>query len=136
MRHLRVVISALLALAVVFVVVVLFCWGVVALADLSMHLAWPQYQFGYRPGDGNSPHYLFYSGFGSIVLPPILTVGGLGLLAWWHGQCQVSGCYWPSRRKTAAGERVCWRHAPHKHRTWAEICEAHHLFLGERPGRG
>lgn len=136
MRQLRTAISLLLTLTALLLVVTAFCLAVVDLVDLSMHLAWTRYQFGYRPGDGNSPHYLFYSGFGSIVLPPILTVGGLALIAWWHGQCSVSGCFWPSRRRTAAGEKVCWRHRVHKHRTWDDICAAHHLYLGSKPGRG
>ena len=42
-----------------------------------------------------------------------------------HHTCHVGGCYWYARRTTAAGERACWKHHPHKRRTAADIHAAH-----------
>jgi hypothetical protein len=70
--------------------------------------------------------YGFHSGLGGatyITLPVVFTA------FWWHHQCGVSGCFWYARRTTAAGERACFRHHPHKRRTVRDIREAHHQAL-------
>jgi hypothetical protein len=72
--------------------------------------------------------YNFHSGFaGSWEVGAV--VAGVGL--WWHHQCGVHGCYWYARRTTAAGERACWRHHPHKKRTAEEINAAHNAASGQ-----
>ena len=80
-------------------------------------------------GSGNSPWYLFPSGWGSILIPPVLT--GIIVLAglWWHHQCHVGGCHWPARRKSAAGDPLCWRHMPHRELTHRELLARHHAAL-------
>lgn len=78
--------------------------------------------------------YAFWSGFGSIILPPLITLAGVALLWLWHQQCHVAGCYWPSRRQTAAGERACWRHHPQPKRTAEDVRFAHHAVLRSRRG--
>ena len=82
------------------------------------------------------PVYGFWSGSGSVFLPPLITLTGITALWAWHHQCQVTGCYWPARRLTAANERACWRHHPHPRRTAADIHRDHHLYLGRQPGKG
>lgn len=74
--------------------------------------------------------YAWWSGSGSVILPPLITLGGIAALWWWHHQCGVHHCYWPSRRLTAANERACWRHHPHPKRTAEDIRKAHHAVLG------
>ena len=37
--------------------------------------------------------YAFWSGSGSVIIPPILNVAGLGTIYWWHHQCHEPGCY-------------------------------------------
>lgn len=69
------------------------------------------------------------SGFLSIVAPPLITLAGVAVLWWWHNRCHVHRCWWPAPRTTAAGERACWRHHPHKRRTAADIHAAHHAAL-------
>jgi hypothetical protein len=85
---------------------------------------------------GSGLVYLELSGFLSIVLPLIVQLIVVALLWGWHNQCQVHHCYWPTRRKTAAGDRACWRHAPVRHMTYAQLCERHHLYLGKQVGKG
>jgi hypothetical protein len=98
--------------------------------------AWQQRFFGFCNGCGNGSHYLFFSGWGGIFLPPLITLAGIAALWGWHSQCHVSGCYWPTRRVTAANEKACWRHYPHPRRTAADIRRDHHLYLGKQPGKG
>lgn len=88
---------------------------------------------------GNSSTGLIYlelSGFLSIVLPLIVQLIVVAALWGWHNQCQVHRCYWPARRRTAAGDRACWRHAPVTHMTVEQLRERHHLYLGKQAGRG
>lgn len=75
---------------------------------------------------GTPPDYNFFSGFGSIILPPLLNGLAVAAVFWWHHQCHVSGCWWYARRTTAAGERACWKHHPRPRRTAADIRAAHH----------
>lgn len=42
--------------------------------------------------NGNSRQYLELSGFLSIILPPLFTLLGLWLLAWYHSRCHVTRC--------------------------------------------
>jgi hypothetical protein len=85
---------------------------------------------------GSGLVYLELSGFLSLLIPPLLTLAGIGLLWGWRNQCRVHRCYWPARRTTAAGDRVCWKHHPHPHKTFEQVCADHHLYLGDRAGKG
>lgn len=69
----------------------------------------------------------FWSGIaGSCAVNAVLFAAGF----WWHHQCAVSRCWWYARRVTAAGERACFLHHPHRRRTAAEVRAAHHAALG------
>lgn len=75
--------------------------------------------------------YGFHSGFGGaayISLPVFLAA------CWWHNQCGVHGCYWYARRTTAAHERACFLHHPHRKRTVADLHAAHHAAVRAREG--
>lgn len=97
-----------------------------------MHWLW----FHLGLSSGNGAWYLFPSGWGSIVLPPLLNGVVIAAVFWWHHQCHVTGCYWYARRTTAAGERACRRHHPDGKVTVADLRSRHHLYLGKQPGRG
>lgn len=85
----------------------------------------------------NLPPYLFLSGIGSILIPPILNVGGFALLWAWRNQCLIHGCHWPTKHRTAAGDLACWKHRPHKPgKTIEELRRDHHLYLGRQIGDG
>lgn len=73
--------------------------------------------------------YAFWSGSGSVLLPPLIQLGGIALLAWWHNRCHVTRCWRYARRTTAAGERACRRHHPEPRRTVEDIHAAHHAHL-------
>lgn len=108
--------------------------GLSALAvDWAVFASWSQYHFGFRNGDGNSPHYLFYSGFGSIIIPPVLNGLFIGLAFWWHHQCAVTGCLRYARRTTAAGERACWVHHPERKVTVHDLHLRHHMHRHKCP---
>ena len=85
---------------------------------------------------GSGLVYLELSGFLSIVLPLIVQLAVVALLWGWHNQCYVHRCYWPTRRVTAAGDKVCWKHNPIVHMTVEQLRERHHLYLGKQSGRG
>ena len=87
---------------------------------------WLAHQTGSLNSPGTPPNYNFYSGTGSILIPPLLDGLVFALLFWWHHQCHVSGCLWYARRTTAAGERACWRHHPQPERTHQDVLDAHH----------
>lgn len=66
--------------------------------------------------------------------------GSVFLTAAWalvrRSNCEVHRCWRLGRHLTAAGHRVCRRHHPDGHLTAAGVREAHHLYLGGKPGRG
>lgn len=70
--------------------------------------------------------YAFYSGSGSVILPPLLTGAVVGAGFWYHHQCSVHGCFWYARRTTAAGDRACFRHHPSPKRTAEDVHAAHY----------
>lgn len=79
--------------------------------------------------------YAELSGFLSIVVPFLLQGITVAVLFLWHHQCHVTGCYWPTRRLTAAGERACWRHHPHPRRSAGDLANAHHEALTKGPSQ-
>lgn len=100
------------------------CFGVLALAAaVVFYPTWERWE-AHATGSYNCPpggcvggvahNYNFFSGWGSDWIPSVISVLGIALLAWWHTQCHVSGCFWPTRKTTAAGDRACWLHHPHR----------------------
>ena len=87
---------------------------------------------------GSGLIYLELSGFLSIVIPLIVQLIVVAFLWGWHNQCTVHHCYWPTRRKTAAGDKACWRHIPPSMRRVSvdTLRERHHLYLGKQAGKG
>jgi hypothetical protein len=78
----------------------------------------------------SGPPYAWWSGSGSVLIPLAVQLLIVGLLWWWHHQCTVHRCWWPARRKTAAGERACWRHHPEPRPTAGDVHAAHHAAKG------
>jgi hypothetical protein len=95
---------------------------------------WAQNEFGFRNGDGNSPHYLFWSGIGSDLAYLSIVGALLGVVR--SHNCEVHGCWRIGRHATAAGTKVCRKHHPDGHLTEEDVLKAHHFYLGKRPGRG
>lgn len=89
-------------------------WWLTAAVLLTVTVAWHYViwqRFVWLTGakDEPGPWYGFWSGFGGSWLPGYL---GLGLLFYWHHQCQQAGC-WNWGRHLAAGHlRVCRHHHP------------------------
>lgn len=75
------------------------------------------------------PIYGWWSGSGSVIIPLAVQISVFGAIWWWHHQCTVHHCYWPSRRLTAAGERACFKHHPHPKPTAQDIHRRHHAIL-------
>jgi hypothetical protein len=84
--------------------------------------------------DLTGPWYGFWSGFGSDLTEFALVGALLGMIR--AHNCEVHRCWRLGRHVTAAGQHVCRRHHPDGHLTAETVREAHHLFLGKRPGRG
>ena len=93
---------------------------------------WLAVFFGLQDGSGTG--YLFWSGIGSD-LGELAIVGGLyGIYR--KSNCEVHGCWRLGRHATAAGQHVCRRHHPDGPLTAAAVRAAHHLYLGDKPGKG
>jgi hypothetical protein len=61
--------------------------------------------------DLTSPYYGFFSGFGSIILPPVLNGLALAAVFWWHHNCHRKRC-WRVGRHIVNGTRWCRHHHP------------------------
>jgi hypothetical protein len=96
---------------------------------------WLQHFFGYQAGGGNGAYYLFFSGIGSIILPPVLTLAGIVAVFGWRHQCHERRCLRVARF-TAGEYRVCRKHHPEGAPDSKTIAERYHLYLGDRPGKG
>ena len=98
---------------------------------------WWQQFLGFSGGDGNGTHYLFWSGFGSIVIPPLLTAVPIMWVLLRRHNCHAKGC-WRIGRHQVEGTTyvVCRHHHPDGKPTAAHIRERYHLHLGSKPGRG
>lgn len=108
-------------------------------------LAWSQNSFGFRRGDGESPHYLFWSGIGSNLA--YLSIIG-GVVIYYRQKnckrkwCPLIGDYPFTNPETGISRNLCWVHHPRVHdRTLTgarirEIQGKHHLYLGGKPGDG
>jgi hypothetical protein len=88
-------------------------------------------------GNGNSAWYLWPSGWGSILIPPLLTAAPIVWVLLRKHNCHVHGC-WRVGRHPVEGTpfTVCRRHDPAGTVTEAEVRRRYHLYLGKQPGRG
>ncbi len=87
--------------------------------------------------NGNSAWYLFPSGWGSIIIPPILTAAPIVVVLLRKHNCHVHGC-WRIGRHPVEGTpyTVCSRHHPDGELTAAQVRDRYHLYLGKQQGRG
>jgi hypothetical protein len=59
--------------------------------------------------DANSMGYLWWSGIGSVFVPPLLTVLGLTVVAWWHHNCHEPRCFRWGRFEDSSDPVHTWR---------------------------
>ena len=112
-------------------------------------LDWTQGAFGFRPNDGNSESYLFWSGFGS----DLAYVGIIASAVVYYRQqnckkrwCPFLGHYEFRNPETGIVRKLCWVHHPDVHDKnlsrdrigkIKELQAEHPLFyLGDKPGKG
>ena len=87
--------------------------------------------------DVSGAAYAFWSGFGSILIPPLLTAGPVMWVLLRKHNCHAKGCWRIGRHPVeGTGYVVCRRHHPDEKPTAAHIRERHHLYLGGKPGKG
>ena len=94
--------------------------------------------FGFRPGDGNSASYLFWSGAGSDLAYLTFLWGAIVLYR--RHNCRLMRCFRIGRHEftepgTGVKRVLCWKHHPDVDRKQLTR-ERLHLYLGDRPGRG
>ena len=83
-------------------------------------LHWIQHFFGFDTGQGNAPHYLFWSGFGSDLSELALVGAVAGLLR--KHNCHVKGCPRIGRFPVDGTPWiVCRKHHPQDAPTHGEI---------------
>lgn len=75
--------------------------------------------------------YGWWSGSGSVVIPPLLTSMPLAWVLLRRHNCEVHGCWRLGRHKTAAGHTVCRRHHPDDALTHEHILNAHERAKGK-----
>jgi hypothetical protein len=75
--------------------------------------------------DASGPFYLFVSGAGSIIIPPVLTAVPIMLVLLRRHNCQQPWCPRMGRSLTAGGHFVCHRHHPDGPPTAEGILAAH-----------
>ena len=89
----------------------------------------------------SGPWYAFYSGFGSIIVPPVLTAVPITWVLLRKHNCHVHRC-WRIGRQAVEGTTfvVCRKHHTKGKPTAEHIHQVHrqraHLYLGAKPGRG
>ena len=93
--------------------------------------------------DVSGEWYGFWSGFGSIVVPPLLTAVPIVWVLLRKHNCEVHRCWRLGRHETDAGHHVCRKHHPGGHLTAADVIaaaaqarERWHLYFGKQPGKG
>lgn len=87
--------------------------------------------------NGNSPWYLWPSGWGSILIPPILTAVPIVITLLRKNNCHVHRC-WRLGRHPVEGTAylVCHNHDPAGKITATDVRERYHLYMGRKPGPG
>ena len=68
---------------------------------------------------GNSPWYLFPSGWGANFGELAIAAGLFGMIR--KHNCEVHRCWRLGRHRTAAGHMVCRRHHPDDHLTVQQV---------------
>lgn len=130
-----------LAAAIVAAAAAVIYWAVIA-----AHLA----TFGgFRNGDGNGSHYLFFSGAGGLVIGNILQPALIAAIFIYYrkNNCKRTWCPRLGHHEftdptDGVSRLLCWRHHPDvKHKTLnadtiQKIQRKRRLYLGERPGKG
>ena len=87
--------------------------------------------------DVSGEWYGFWSGFGSILIPPLLTAVPIVWVLLRKHNCHARGCWRIGRHPVeGTGFVVCRRHHPDGKPTAADIRERYHLYLGKQPGKG
>lgn len=85
------------------------------------HTAW----FSWTGADNVSgTAYGLWSGFLSVAIPPLLTVLGMTLVAWWHNQCHTRWCFRWARFQDHSEPPHVWRK-----------CRKHHPLDNARNGQ-
>lgn len=76
------------------------------------------------------PIYAFWSGIGSILIPPLLTALPIVAVLLRRHNCEIHGCWRLGRHRTAAGHFLCRRHHPDGRLTHAQAVAEHHAAAG------
>jgi hypothetical protein len=92
-----------------------------------------QHAFGFGPGGGNTPQYLFWSGIAGII-ERLIELAAIGAILYWHHNCSRHGCwgygkYDFTNPDTGITRKLCWKCHPdvhHKHLTDELIGHIHH----------
>lgn len=75
--------------------------------------------------------YAWWSGSGSVLLPPLLTLAGVAVLWWWHHRCHCHRCPRLGRYPAAGGQfSVCRAHSPDP--AVREGLRAHHIHAAHQ----
>lgn len=130
-------------------------WSVLAVAVISTVLIWrlpvihwAQAQFGFRQGDGDSPHYLFWSGIGSDLA--YLSIIGGAVIYYRKENCKKRWCpllgHYELTDRDGIVRKLCWVHHPDVHKKQltsehisriSEFRRKHPVtYLGDKPGKG
>jgi hypothetical protein len=77
--------------------------------------------------------YAFWSGSGSVIIPPLITLAGLIVIYWWHNNCHEPGCPLIGKH-VIDGTRWCHLHHHHarKNSKWKEVPRASCTDTSER----
>lgn len=104
---------------------------------------------GFRNGDGNGSHYLFFSGAGGLIIGNILqpAIIAAAIVYYRKNNCKAAWCWRLGKHEfTDPTDNVCrllcWKHHPDvKHKTLdaetiRKIQAKKGLYLGSKPGKG
>lgn len=130
--------GTILGITVLAGLVVLGIWW----APVASHVAT---FFGFANGQGNSSHYLFWSGAGSDLA--YLTFLGGAVAVYRKHNCQRKGCPRIGRHEFTdprdnVKRNLCWKHHPDIRarqltaEVIADIQKRRHLYIGKQPGKG
>lgn len=81
----------------------------------------------------SSQWYAWWSGSGSVFVPPLISILGIYLLWRWHSRCQIERCVRLSRHD-ADGHKICHHHAGrHKVLTIEHLKHYHRTGVMPKP---
>lgn len=105
------------------------------------HHIWADIMHWTGADNPTGPEYSFWSGFaGDITL--LFAILAAPFIQWKRASCQVRKCWRFGRHPFTDGpvtRRLCWRHHPDvkfNQFTVRHLQERHHLYLGDKPGKG